>query len=109
MKLIPKRILSCEARTVATILEAARTATNSLLATATISLRSSTVEGDRRRSMAAGNQRIIYARSYRQYVEEVRAPAGSISGRGGVSARAATKQARRAKSASDLTERANPQ
>jgi hypothetical protein len=70
-RLTRERILSCEPRRLATVLEAARTATNSLLATATDSLRSSIVEGDRRRSMAAGNQGIISARIYGQYFEEL--------------------------------------
>jgi hypothetical protein len=66
-------------------------------------------EGDGRRSMAARNQGIISARSYRQYFKELRAPAGAISSRGGVPARAATKQARRAESGGVPTEKANRQ
>jgi hypothetical protein len=83
-------------------------ATNSLLATANDSPRSSMVEGDRWRSMATRNQRIISARSCHQYFEELRAPAGAIGCRARVPARAGNKQARRAKSAGVLTEKANP-
>ena len=59
--------------------------------------------------MRARNQAVISARSYRQYFEELRAPAGAISGRGRVHARATAKQAQRAKSAGVFTEKDSPQ
>lgn len=65
-------------------------------------------EGHRRRSMTTRNERIISARNDRQYFEALRAPAGAISCRGGVPARVATYQARRAESGGVPSEKANP-